>query len=303
MNKIIAAVAIGAISLGVMAAISRGAVAQDAAVPAPVSATDSNTVPAQVSVPAPVSSATSTAVPAPVTTTTPTSPSDVSVTPVPGTVAPVVVPDPPIVETKPPAVAPVPPIVDPVPGSVTPVPPVVETEPGAMCKTYYPRKIRALNNKFTVERQDQEAIDDVLNAIGSGETAPDVGFDAKGTAFDAANIAKDPFVAASWDGVFEAKTAGEYDFRISAIYPYSVTVNGQTIKGCGNNGLKITLVKGLNKISIVRIVFTYQDLKLATSRFRHSVAPSEFSIKYRYSSSIEPASPITPSMLMHVVAD
>lgn len=289
MNKIIAAVAIGAISLGAVAAISRGAVAQNAAIQAPITVQE------------PVTSETSTAVPAPVTTTTPTSPSDVSVTPVPGAVAPVVVPDPPIVETKPPAVAPVPPIVAPVPGSVTPVPPVVETEPGAVCKTYYPRKIRVLNNRFTVECQ--EAIDDVLNAIGSGETAPDVGFDAKGTAFDAANIAKDPFVAASWDGVFEAKTAGEYDFRISAIYPYSVTVNGQTIKGCGNDGLKITLVKGLNKISIVRIVFTYYDLKLATSRSRHSVAPSEFSIKYRYSSSIEPASPITPSMLMHVVAD
>lgn len=369
MNKIIAAVAIGAISLGVVAAISRGAVAQDtavrapgpvtisnadqapiavqapvtsetstavpapvdttastaptsaapaqdaaspapstvvqdAAVPAQVSATDSNTVPAQVSVPAPTSSATSTAVPAPVTTTAPTSPSDVSVTPVSGTVTPVVVPGSTVVETKPPTVAPPPPVVAPVPDPVTPVPPVVETEPGATCKTYYPKKISALYNQFTV--QHQEAIDNVLDAIGN-EQAVDMGFDAKGTAFDAANIAKHPYVVASWDGLFEAKKAGEYVFTMSSVYPYSVTVNGQTVKGNGDLSLGVSLKKGLNKISIVRVVSTYQDVKRADrgNRGGRSRAndPSAFSIDYRLSSSAKAARPITPSMLKHVVAE
>lgn len=364
MNKIIAAVAIGAISLGVVAAISRGAVAQnaavrapgpatvsnadqaqisaqapvtsetstavpapvdtsastaptsaapaqdaaspapstvvqDAAVPAPVSATDSNTVPAQVSVPSPVPSTLSTAVPAPVTTTAPTSPSDVSVTPVSGTVTPIIVPGP---TTD----APVPPIVDPVPNPVTPGLTVVETEPGATCKTYYPKGLRFPYVSNLANQWTPTTIDDVLDAIGN-EPAVDMGFDAKGTAFDAANIAKHAHVVASWDGVFEAKKAGEYVFTMSSIYPYSVTVNGQTVKGNGDLSLGVSLKKGLNKISIVRVVSTYQDVKRADrgNRGGRSRAndPSAFSIDYRLSSSAKAARPITPSMLKHVVAE
>lgn len=371
MNKIIAAVAIGAISLGVVAAISRGAVAQDtavrapgpvtisnadqaqisvqapvtsetstaasapvdttastastspapaqdaaspapstvvqdAAVPAQVSATDSNTVPAQVSVPAPASSATSTAVPAPVTATTPTTPSDVSVTPVSGTVTPVVVPGSTVVETKPPTVAPPPPVVAPVPDPVTPGLTVVETEPGATCKTYYPKGLRFPYVSNLANQWTPTTIDDVLDAIGN-EPAVDMGFDAKGTAFDAANIAKHAHVVASWDGVFEAKKAGEYVFTMSSIYPYSVTVNGQTVKGNGDLSLGVSLKKGPNKISIVRVVSTYQDVKRADRggrrARRNANDPSAFSIDYRLSSSAKAAKPITPSMLKHVVAE
>lgn len=275
------------------------AVAQDAAVPASVSVTNSNTVPAQVSVPAPVSSTTSTAVPAPVNTTVSMSPSDVSVTPVPITVTPAVESDSTVVETKPPTDATV-------PEPVTPGPAIVETEPGATCKTYYPKGIRSLNNKFTAK--DEGVIDEVLNAIGN-EQAVDMGFDAKGTAFDAADIAKHASVVASWDGVFEAKRAGEYVFTMSAVYPYCVTVNGQTVKGNGDLSLGVSLKKGLNKISIVRVVATYYDVKRNSVNRgnrrarRNGDDPSAFSIDYRLSSSANAAKPITPAMLKHVVAE
>lgn len=293
MNKIIAAVAIGAISLGAVAAISRDAVAQNAAIQAPITVQE------------PVTSETSTAVPAPVTTTTPTSPSDVSVTPVPGAVAPVVVSDPPIVETKPPAVAPVPPIVDPVPNPVTHGPTVVETEPGATCKTYYPKGLKFPFLSDSANYWTPTTIDDVLDAIGN-EQAVDMGFDAKGTVFDAADIAKHAHVVASWDGVFEAKKAGEYVFTMSSIYPYSVTVNGQTVKGNGDLSLGVSLKKGRNKISIVRVVATYNSVNRGgrrARRNRNANAPSAFSIDYRLSSSAKAAKPITPAMLKHVVAE
>ena len=169
-----------------------------------------------------------------------------------------------------------------VPSAVANAPAVEEAEPGALCKVYYVKDV----NNWVPSAQIRKA----LEALEKGATAVDWGYDAKSSRFDAAAIAKHRFTVASWEGVLDAKRAGTIVVNAtSKQIGYCVTINGQSILGGEQSTMSVSLKKGYNRISIV------------CARSEH--VRGAFSIDFRDAASTEPARPLLPSMLKHLVGD
>lgn len=180
-----------------------------------------------------------------------------------------------------------------VPVAVENVPAVEEAEKGALCKVYnipQPHRVYDAQGGY---------IGAALAALEKGAVAVDWGYDAKATRFDAADIAKHQFTVAKWEGVLKMKRAATLVVNVSGGMPYCVTINGQTVMNGGwgdrmvQRTMSVPVTKGFNRISIVRALW-----------WRGVYGVSEdFSIDFRDAASTEPARPLRPSLLKHLVGD
>lgn len=234
------------------------------------------------------------AVPAPVPAPAAAVPSAVpsTVAPVPAPVAvPAPVPAPVAAVPAPVAVAVVP---SAVPATVSNVPAVEEAEKGALCKVYnipQPHRVYDAQGGY---------IGAALAALEKGAVAVDWGYDAKATRFDAADIAKHQFTVAKWEGVLKMTRAATLVVNVSGGMPYCVTINGQSVMGDAfgrhmvQRTMSVPVTKGFNRISIVRAWWRGSI---------YSPGTENFTIDFRDAASIEPARPLRPSMLKHLVGD
>ena len=180
--------------------------------------------------------------------------------------------------------------------SVVAAAPVVELEPGALCKTY----LLGLQKVIGTEALREE----ISEKLETAEPI-DLIYDVKSLKFDAKTLPTHKFNVAVWEGVFEAKKAGKYVFTINAgLYDYFFEINGEKMRGSGQNTLVAHLNSGINAIKIIRLINTNSDLTSRGIRIAHNGGdPRAFSIDYRFASSTKPAKPITPNMLKHIVED
>lgn len=181
-----------------------------------------------------------------------------------------------------------------VPAAVANVPAVEEAEKGALCKVYnipQPRRTHDAQGGY---------IGAALATIEKGAVAADWGYDAKATRFDAADIAKHPFTVAKWEGVLKMTRAATLVVNVSGGMPYCVTINGQSVMGDAlgrhmvQRTMSVPVTKGFNRVSIVRAWWRCSLYNAGTENF---------TIDFRDAASIEPARPLQPSMLKHLVGD
>ena len=159
-----------------------------------------------------------------------------------------------------------------------------DLEPGAFCRVYY----RDINDFYamTLSRNVEKTEEWLASAI-----PVDQAYDTKASKFNGRNVANHKYDIASWEGVFVAKVSGQYVFTVNSGFVCGVDVNGQGFKGVGQSSFVANLNNGANKIKIWRVV--NEKCKDWDS----------FSLDYRLATSVKPAKPITPSMLMHIVED
>lgn len=183
----------------------------------------------------------------------------------------------------------------PVPVASISAPDVAEFQPGALCRVY------AINVKDPFN--SGACIEQISSAITSGTPTVDVGYDDKSTSFTAESIARHIHSVATWDGVFNAPVGGSFTITVTSLgLPYCVTINGESIIGSGQNTKTVTFKKGVNKISIVRLLDP--SALRGGGRFvgiRYDV--KVFTIEYRLSTSTKPAKKLLPNMLKHIVED
>ena len=80
-----------------------------------------------------------------------------------------------------------------------------------------------------------------------------------------------------------------------------MTINGESIIGSGQNTKTVTFKKGVNKISIVRLL---NPSAVSGIRYYDTWYDAKvFTIEYRLSTSTKPAKKLLPNRLKHIVED
>lgn len=198
-----------------------------------------------------------------------------------------------------------PPIVAPSAVIAVPAAPAVlaDVEPGALCKTYMIDFHNSKNGhiKIIPGVGTQMMYDAIME--GLEDAIPlDLAYDATSSQFDARKVARHKCNVAVWEGLLMSAKDGKYVFTIDSGYDYRVEVNDAYAYGVGQKTFAVNLKQGPNRFKIVRLIADSIDLNRKARPMGHD-DKKKFMIDFRSANSVQPATPLLPSMLVHVAEE